>query len=214
MTDKIKSLVDRLIDRAHYLEAVYAPHTPSSVQLRKNAAARIAELESRTSAPIDGRKLVPIEPTLEMCQAASKIQTYDATFNKPFMTSGSCIYRHMLNAAPAAPVADSAIAKTQGARDVLAERERQVMQEGWTPGHDDSHDDGQMAAAAGYYALASSFPHERDLGRGHVPPYWPWKKSWWKPTTKRRNLVKAAALILAEIERIDRAAIAASAEKI
>ena len=106
------------------------------------------------------------------------------------------------------------MAKTQGARDVLAERERQVMQEGWTPEHDDSHDDGQMAAAAGYYALASSFPHERDLGRGHVPPYWPWKKSWWKPTTKRRNLVKAAALILAEIERIDRAAIAASAEKI
>jgi len=85
--------------------AISRPHTPSSVQLLKDAAARIAELEART---IDGWKLVPIEPTLEMCQADSKIQTYDATFNKPFMTSGSCIYRHMLNAAPAAPVADSA----------------------------------------------------------------------------------------------------------
>ncbi|BCF98119.1 hypothetical protein PPGU19_026880 [Paraburkholderia sp. PGU19] len=78
------------------------------MQLLKDAAARIAELEARTTPPIDGWKLVPAEPTLKMCQAASKIQTYDATFNKPFMTSGSCIYRHMLNAAPAAPVADSA----------------------------------------------------------------------------------------------------------
>ncbi|BCF96586.1 hypothetical protein PPGU19_011550 [Paraburkholderia sp. PGU19] len=101
---------------------------------------------------------------------------------------------------------------TSAAGDVLAERERQVTAEGWTPEHDDSHDDGQMAAAAGYYALASSFPHERDIGRGHVPPYWPWEKSWWKPSTKRCNLVKAGALILAEIERIDRASSATASD--
>jgi hypothetical protein len=29
---------------------------------------------------------------------------------------------------------------------------------------------------------------------------------WWKPTNRRRDLVKAGALILAEIERLDRAA--------
>ena len=46
MTDNIKSLVERLNDRATYPEAAYAPHTPSSVQLLKDAAARIAELEA------------------------------------------------------------------------------------------------------------------------------------------------------------------------
>ncbi|MEB2504596.1 hypothetical protein SB394_11805 [Burkholderia sp. BCCIQ04A] len=94
---------------------------------------------------------------------------------------------------------------TQAVRDVIAERRRQVEQEGWTPEHDDEHDEGQMAAAAGYYALASSFPHSRDLGRGQKPAYWPWGPSWWKPTSARRNLVKAGALILAELERFDRA---------
>jgi hypothetical protein len=37
---------------------------------------------------------------------------------------------------------------------------------------------------------------------------WPWDLKWWKPTTPRRDLVKAAALIVAEIERLDRAALA------
>jgi len=37
------------------------------------------------------------------------------------------------------------------------------------------------------------------------PDVWPWGGFTWKPTTPRRDLVKAAALILAEIERLDRA---------
>ncbi|WP_407059208.1 hypothetical protein ACKZDW_02155 (plasmid) [Ralstonia syzygii subsp. celebesensis] len=100
----------------------------------------------------------------------------------------------------------SGVAETAAARDVLAERARQISAEGWTPEHDDEHADGQMALAAGYYALACAFPHERDIGGGRVPSYWPWDKSWWKPRDPRRNLVKAAALVLAEIERLDRAA--------
>ncbi len=71
------------------------------------------------------------------------------------------------------------------------------------------HNDGQMAVAAGFYALQCGYPHERTHWRGDAPMYWPWATSWWKPTTKRRNLVKAGALILAEIERLDRAAILA-----
>lgn len=97
-------------------------------------------------------------------------------------------------------------AMSQAARDVLAERRRQIEAEGWTPEHDDMHSDGQMAAAAGYYALACAYPHERDIGGGHVPTYWPWAPSWWKPRDVRSNLVRAGALILAEVERLDRAA--------
>lgn len=33
---------------------------------------------------------------------------------------------------------------------------------------------------------------------------WPWDEHWWKSTTRRRDLVKAGALVAAEIERIDR----------
>ncbi|WP_406867250.1 hypothetical protein [Paraburkholderia fungorum] len=92
---------------------------------------------------------------------------------------------------------------TQAARDVLAERQRQVSLEGWTPEHDDEHDSGEMASAAAAYALHSCGWH-----MGKVRDVWPapWSLFWLKPSTPRRDLVKAGALILAEIERIDRAA--------
>lgn len=35
---------------------------------------------------------------------------------------------------------------------------------------------------------------------------WPWALEWWKPKDNRRNLIRAAALVIAEIERLDRAA--------
>ncbi|EEF27807.1 conserved hypothetical protein [Ricinus communis] len=92
---------------------------------------------------------------------------------------------------------------TSAARDVIAERQRQVAQEGWTPEHDDEHIDGEMAAAAAVYVLHGSGWHI-DLAYQFWPPHW--NANWWKPTTSRRDLVKGAALILAEIERLDRAA--------
>ncbi|EKL8566336.1 hypothetical protein PSQ33_005291 [Pseudomonas aeruginosa] len=108
---------------------------------------------------------------------------------------------HMLAAAPDKEV-------PQAWLDVQAERRRQVEAEGWTPEHDDEHADGQMAQAAGCYAL-----HAGGIGTdwldGHqngAALFWPWDKDSWKPTTPRRDLVKACALALAEIERLDRAA--------
>lgn len=86
-------------------------------------------------------------------------------------------------------------------RDVLAERARQINQEGWTPAHDDQHDDGALVCAAICYAGADTVNYPRN----EPPDMWPWASEWWKPSDDRRNLVKAAALILAEISRIDRA---------
>lgn len=85
--------------------------------------------------------------------------------------------------------------------DVLAERTRQITHEGATPFQDDGYTEGELAISAACYALAScgKLGHE-------TPDNWPWTKSWWKPSGGRRDLVKAGALILAEIERIDRAA--------
>lgn len=102
--------------------------------------------------------------------------------------------------------------------DIAAERRRQVVQEGWSAAHDDTHSDGEMARAAACYAAHAS-AYQRvaaDVGteayqtvepRSSIYNFgWPWAREWWKPRNPRRDLVRAAALIVAEIERLDRAA--------
>jgi len=104
---------------------------------------------------------------------------------------------------------------SQAVADVLAERRRQVEVEGWTADHDDGHDKGEMGAAALNYAAAAVITTCLNGDRYMAgPPLdsmgwaigWRWAPHWWKPGTVRRMLVKAAALIIAEIERLDRAA--------
>lgn len=82
--------------------------------------------------------------------------------------------------------------------DVIAERQRQKAVEGWTSEHDDKYGKSQLLWASSCYVLNTIQPFNR------IPMDWPWAPEWWKPTGPRRDLVKAGALILAEIERIDR----------
>jgi len=90
----------------------------------------------------------------------------------------------------------------------LKERSRQVSEEGWTAKHDDRHATGEISRAAAAYAYEAGRTYrQRSLDRYSPPPAWPWDDSWWKPTDRRRDLIKAAALIIAEIERLDRAAL-------
>lgn len=84
---------------------------------------------------------------------------------------------------------------------IAAERARQVSAEGWTADHDDEHDDGGLAFAAVSYALAAV---EEDTQNAEV--WWPWEDAYFKPKTPIENLVRAGALIAAEIDRIQRAA--------
>ncbi|HCF2936219.1 TPA: hypothetical protein SL508_000906 [Pseudomonas aeruginosa] len=109
----------------------------------------------------------------------------------------------MLAAAPGKEVPQAWI-------DVQAERRRQITAEGWTPEHDDEHDNGEMARAAACYALAGSSAPNDGAAALLVSLAWPWDQQWWKPTSARRDLVKACALALAEIERLDRACISQS----
>lgn len=94
----------------------------------------------------------------------------------------------------------------QAWHDVQAERRRQIEAEGWTPEHDDAHSHGQMARAAACYALAGSSAPNDGTAALLVSLAWPWDEQWWKPSTARRDMVKACALGLAEIERLDRVA--------
>ncbi|WBV42759.1 hypothetical protein [Pseudoroseomonas cervicalis] len=78
--------------------------------------------------------------------------------------------------------------------------------EGWTLEHDDQHTSGELAKAAACYAATGAVPE------GNLPPAaqdmmtrtWPWAREWWKPRGGRADLVRAAALLVAEIERLDR----------
>ncbi len=109
--------------------------------------------------------------------------------------------------------------------DIAAERQRQIDAEGWTVEHDDEHSDGSLALAAACYAEGPSgrsrvakITGDVSGGRGDtpvwgvrkvlVPVMWPqtWCPSWWKPKDRRQDLVRAGALIVAEIERLDRRA--------
>ncbi|MFU3865759.1 hypothetical protein ACM7G7_03895 [Pseudomonas aeruginosa] len=105
----------------------------------------------------------------------------------------------MLAAAPGTEV-------PQAWLDVQAERRRQIEAEGWTQENDDAHSHGQMARAAACYALAGSSAPNDGTAALLVSLAWPWDEQWWKPSTARRDMVKACALALAEIERLDRAA--------
>lgn len=94
--------------------------------------------------------------------------------------------------------------------EIAFERRRQIAIEGWSPSHDDEHNDGQMAAAAACYASPRRvFKVEKIVGPTYEEFHsyvdlWPWSHAWWKPKSRRRNLIRAAALIVAEIERLDR----------
>lgn len=105
---------------------------------------------------------------------------------------------------------------TKAIEDVIAERRRQVEAEGWTPEHDDQHADYSLAKAASVYAATASVSvadravmdaHGLAGTPGKLQELWPlsWDISWLKPRSRRTDLVKAAALIVAEIERLDRA---------
>ncbi|HBO6773239.1 TPA: hypothetical protein L4844_005418 [Pseudomonas aeruginosa] len=84
--------------------------------------------------------------------------------------------------------------------DVQAERRRQITAEGWTPEHDDLYCAAELPRAAAAYILNGA--------NDEAPAIWPFSAKWWKPRDARSNYVRAGALILAEIERLDRAAAA------
>lgn len=114
-------------------------------------------------------------------------------------TEAKALVLHMLDGMPGGSVID----------EITAERKRQIDVEGWTPEHDDAHDSGEMALAAACYA-AGKIEFSKTIFMNGRPwsvalfNLWPWSREWWKPKDRRRDLIRAAALIVAEIERLDR----------
>ena len=96
---------------------------------------------------------------------------------------------------------------------IAAERERQITAEGWSAAHDDEHIGGDLADAASCYAHLAAVEargplteeHKERVLEGLGDLFWPWEDEDFRPMGGNvRNLVKAGALIAAEIDRVQR----------
>lgn len=90
---------------------------------------------------------------------------------------------------------------TQGASLIMQERIRQIADEGFALEHDDQHMEGELVQAAVRYAAG----HQLNVDLESVAmASWPWDESSYKPSTPIRDLIKAGALIAAEVDRLIR----------
>ena len=95
----------------------------------------------------------------------------------------------------------------RGAGLITAERKRQLEVEQWSERHDDAHSAGDLRDAAEAYLRELRYRPGRDGPRVGPSAPWPWSQDAWKPTEDPiRQLVKAGALIAAEIDRLQRSA--------
>jgi hypothetical protein len=92
--------------------------------------------------------------------------------------------------------------KISGIDLIAKERRRQVEVEGWTAEHDATHQQGEMAMAAAVYAWPESYMSTGAPRCAIITKqeFWPWDEKWYKPGTRISDLVKAGALIAAEID--------------
>ncbi len=104
---------------------------------------------------------------------------------------------------------DSDIEKPSATHMILVkvhqERFRQSAEEGFGPDHDDSeHAGGELLNAAVCYLIKGGNPTTVEQMRA-IDHFWPWAGEWWKPKSRRRDIIRALALGVAELERMDRA---------
>lgn len=94
-----------------------------------------------------------------------------------------------------------------GLRDVIAERIDQIDRHGFTLAHDRGHHPGNLAlGAASYLNTAIDQLHGKHCDPKAPADTWPWEREAWRPGDARANIVKALAIGLAVLDRIDHAA--------
>lgn len=93
---------------------------------------------------------------------------------------------------------------------IAEERKRQIEKEGYSALHDSNHKVSEFVRAALAYTNAATTDADGDADPVlllHIKRYkglncWPWGMATFKPTTAKRDLVKAGALIAAAIDRL------------
>ncbi|OLP44130.1 hypothetical protein [Rhizobium oryziradicis] len=90
--------------------------------------------------------------------------------------------------------------------DVLDERVRQVNVKGHTPERDDHYPRGELALAeAAYAGRAAGVAMSSTTVCSYALYLYPWAMSGFHQKNYRSDMVRAAALIIADIEAFDRA---------
>lgn len=128
--------------------------------------------------------------------------------------------------ASAIPLAPEFTGLRAAMSDVLAERVGQVEREGYSPAHDDQHPNGELALAGALYASPVPLVELVDTVMGQQPrdpwPFFDYERCGQDERgnalyrevpscdnrakhSRRRRLVIGAAMIIADIERLDRA---------
>lgn len=183
-----------------------SPVTTTSAPSVTQNADFVAAIDDSVKESADPLTVVPIIAGTEQAADAPKPASADVV---PAASPSVTAEPETSLGAPSAPEAGLEGWAYYGTRcpaavDVLKERVRQVEEEGHGIERDDACTDYQLPRAAVCYAIKSSGlpPHRATL-------YWPFNPAAFKPSNHRANLVKAAALLLAEIERLDRAESAA-----
>lgn len=89
----------------------------------------------------------------------------------------------------------------------IDQRRQKQIAKGYDAAHDDQHTKGEIALGAAAYCQSAAKPklYQKKPGAAFTfPTCWPWKSSEFNPKNPREDLLNAAAMIVAEIERIDR----------
>lgn len=98
-----------------------------------------------------------------------------------------------------------------GIKAIASERERQLCIEGFSRDSDEQYREGELARAATAYvqlaAMDLQVGSRKHIASQEPPFFWPWAQEWWKPVDARRDLVRAGALIAAQIDLIDSQAV-------
>lgn len=102
-------------------------------------------------------------------------------------------------------VAASAAIRDDILAEIGLERVRQIVDEGHSLARDDDYRSAELVRAAVCYATTAAGYVLSFRGTPIIPHLWPWAPRWFKPKNRRADLLRSAALIVAELERMARA---------
>lgn len=125
-------------------------------------------------------------------------------------SSANCPWQNAIEAAEAYQPAQ-VVDLGAGIKAIASERERQLCIEGFSRDSDEQYREGELARAATAYvqlaAMDLQVGSRKHIASQEPPFFWPWAPAWWKPVDARHDLVRAGALIAAQIDLIDSQAV-------
>lgn len=90
---------------------------------------------------------------------------------------------------------ENCLSRARGVDLIRRERQRQIEEKGYDARHDFREPLNSIVAAAVSYAMC-------DIDMKEAEAWWQWDFRHWKPKDRKRNLVRAGALIAAAIDKI------------